>query len=128
MKAQAGLTFLEIVLATLIMAVGIVPLMRLAPAILQVTRGSEHITECVFLATRVLEDTKGNVHDEYDRVGGFGQGATAFPQTAFADYRFSIADDDYQLPVPDIRTISVSVWHIDQPGRVVALHTRIARR
>jgi Tfp pilus assembly protein PilV len=128
MKSQQGLTFLEIVAAALIMALGVVPLMRLAPAILQTTVGTEHLTECVFLATRVLEGTKGSVHDDYDRAGGFAQPATAFPQPDYAAYRFSVTDDDYQAPVPDIRTISVLVWHADEPGRAVALYTRIARR
>ena len=122
-NSRKGLTLLEIIAAVLIMAFGIVPIMRFAPTILQVRNKMDRSTQSVFLSMQKIEELRGRILADFYKEGGYGEAERTFPQP-HDDYRYSVEDDLSR----DIKTISVSVWHADNPGDIFTLYTKIASR
>jgi len=118
LNTKKGLTLLEIILAAAIMAIGIVPIMRFGPTILQTRSKMTQKTESIFLATRKVEDLRGrifnNFSQDYNQAGIFPNGT----------YEYSVTDD---LGV-DIKAISVSVWHTGHPDKKFILNAKVAQR
>jgi prepilin-type N-terminal cleavage/methylation domain-containing protein len=130
MLNKRGLTFIELIVAILIMSLGVVAIMWWGPGLLRAKADTERLTESTFLASDKLEEIKGKILDDYDLAGGYAVSSTAFP-APYTDYRYSITDDDYNIgmgTVPDIREISISAWHIEESDNPVTLYTKVARR
>lgn len=119
---KKGLTLIEIIVAVMIMAFGIVPIMRFGPDIFRAREGSQEVTQATFLATRVIEETRGRVFNDYFHTYSTLED-TNFEEP-FEEYVYSISDDADGV----FRTLHVSVWHQDNEDNPVELYTKIAWR
>lgn len=123
MGRRKGFTLLEIILAVMIMAVGIISIMRFGPTILQVRSNIDKDTESIFLAIKKMEELRGRILYDFDKPGGYSEGEAAF-LPPHSDYRYIVRDNMNPL----IKTIEVNIWHMNSAGKRIILYTKIAKR
>ena len=120
---KKGFTLIEVIGSILIMTMALVPAMQLIPAILKTRMKIEYNSNIVFLAENKMEEVKDRILTNFDLEEGYSEDPSTFP-APFEEYSYSVTDDmDTWL-----KTVSVSVWHSDEPGYTVTLSTQAAKR
>lgn len=138
-KKSKGFTLLEVVAATVIVSMGLVPIMKVLPAALQVSSKIEVITKCTFLAEKEMERVRAELMADYSND------PTSDPEQSLP----TAADDRdlkyyYEISLPDppwddsdeaVNEIKVIVWFdkdnsesMDGDENRVILATKVANR
>ncbi len=136
---NSGFTLIEITIALLILAVGLVGILALFPVGFDASVRAANITKATFLAQEVIEDLKREGYDG-DTVtdalpvtdGGLGTQSGTF-DSPHDNYDYDI--DTYETGITDLREVVVSVYWpttagtpADRSGqRSVELGTYIAK-
>lgn len=123
LRSKRGMTLAEIILAVMVMALAIVPIMNMAPAILGTSADVEEMTDTTFLVTQKMEEVRGRVMNSFDSFGEGLNEASSFP-APYNDYSYTVSVDTD----PNIKTILAEAWHNDSSGRTVRLATKVVRR
>jgi len=111
-KNEKGFTLIELMLATVIVIISIIPITMILPRMLSENRMVERENRAVFLGQMKMEEmkTKALTYFNYDwpsRPGG-GATPTAFPSPD-NEFKFTVA---YVAGMdPNIKKITVTVWY-----------------
>jgi len=122
LKAKTGVSFLEVLAALIILSVALVPIMTWVPTSIQTKVKSERKTTAIFLAQGKIEELRCQI------IGNFTQDRNppqpvAFPNP-YQNFSYTVSDDLN----PNLKTISVRVWHIEKPNDETILYTKITKR
>jgi prepilin-type N-terminal cleavage/methylation domain-containing protein len=140
LKDKQGLTLVEVLATSVMMAVFIALAMTAVAGSLRISGNAEETSRCILLADRKMDEIKSKVlgvsidpgysfgwNQDYSQTG-------AFPSPDL-DYRYSITDPDYPASGNYIRDISLTVWYDkdgdgtqDSSEKSVTRDTKIARR
>ena len=117
-----GYTFLEVLMALVILSAALIPIMTWVPMAIQTKLQTERKTTAVFLAQGLMEELR------YKIIANFSTSRnTPSPQaflSPYQDFRYTVTDN----LDPDLKTISVDVWHIEKPSDETIFYTQMARR
>lgn len=119
---KRGFTFLEVLAALVIMSVALVPIMIWVPVSLQTKLKSERKTTAIFLAQSKIEELRFRIIQNYS--GDYYNADPNAFDPPYQDFRYTATGDSN----PELKTISVKVWHIENPKDETAFYTQIARR
>jgi prepilin-type N-terminal cleavage/methylation domain-containing protein len=122
-QKKRGFTLIEVIGAIVILAMVLVPVMRLIPAILRTHSKMAYGTNIVFLAQGKAEQVKDAVLTDFDKEDGYSEGPSNF-QPPHGDYVFTVTDNMN----PGLKTISVSAWNENMPEYNFTVSTQIADR
>jgi len=131
-EAERGFTLIEITIALLVLAIGLVGILSLFPVGFDAAGRSMHTTTATMLAQRLIEDCKVQGYDEVnkDQTGyghGYGMdtgGDEVVFEAPYNAYSYEI-DVTPQTPPPDLKKITVTVHRPD--GRDTTLTTYMAK-
>ena len=116
-----GFSFVELIAALVILSIALLPLLNWVPVSIQTKLKAERKTAAVFLAQGKIEELRTAI------INNFGSDYNLNPTALdppYQNFRYSITDDLDS----DLKTISVKVWHIENPQDETILYTQIARR
>jgi len=120
-STNKGFTFLEVLTAILIMSVALVPILSWVPVSLRMKKKAENKMFAIFLAQGRLEELRiavlNNFSSDYDASN------IVFP-APYQNFRYTITDS----ADAGLKTLSVTVWSMDEPNDKVILYTNIALR
>lgn len=120
--SHSGFTFLEILFTVAITSVGLVALMNWMPVAIQTKIKTERKTTAIFLAQEKIEDMKRMALASF--ASDFSQSAPLGWSVPYEDFRWTASDDLGS----NIKVISVSAWHMEEPNNKVIFDTKIALR
>jgi len=121
-NSLTGFTFIEILVTVVIIAVGLVAIMNWVPLSIQTKIKLERRTTTIFLAQERIDDIKRSALANYDDNFNW-----AVPQSwpvPYDNFRWTASDD----LGANIKAVSVSTWHIEEPDNKIIFDTEIARR
>lgn len=138
-KRRSGFTLLEILMTMIIMTAALIPMMKLMPEGMRISRKIEQITQAGFLAQQKMEQVRLTIlHSDFNfNATSANESATSFA-LPFDSYKYTVVDDLAE----GIKNLTVTVWfdanndsvidtyagayQEDEPS--VTLDTRIAYR
>ena len=134
LKEECGLSFVEILIAILLVALVIVPMLVIFPVRFSTTMKSSYITSCVFLGQKKLEEIcrlAVGTNPSYGFERSYTEGVSAFP-ASYSKYKYMVDD----AGLSDIKFIKVTAWYDadgdnqldDEEKPSVELNTKLARR
>jgi prepilin-type N-terminal cleavage/methylation domain-containing protein len=116
-------TLIEITIALLILAVGLVGVLTLFPIGFKAAGRAGDLTVATFLAQQKLEEGKRLGYDGVD-VGYDTANAKVSFGNPYSDYQYEVSVHDTEPPEPDLKQVDVTVyWSTDDS---IALTTYIA--
>jgi len=128
-KNEKGFTLIELMLATAILVISIIPITMMLPRMLTENRIVERENRAVFLGQLKMEETKTKALTYFNSDYSVTS-ATAF-QSPDNKFKYTVADN-YGL---DIKDISVTVWYdanddntLDSDEERIQFKTKIANR
>ena len=103
-KNKKGFTLIELMLASMILVISIIPMTMMLPRIFTDNTSIEHTNRAVFLAQLKMEEMKTKVLTYFNH--NYSENVTAFasPNNVF---KYKITDNND----PNIKTITVEVWY-----------------
>lgn len=120
---RSGFTLIEITIALLILAVGLVGILTLFPVGFDASGRAAHITEATFLAQGLIEDLKREGYDGATVVAAIVPKATPVPVVSgdfepdYPNYEYDILTfDDADTGVTGLREVIVRVYWPAVPG------------
>ena len=125
LKVKKGFTFLEVLATLVILSVALIPIMTWVPTSIQTKLKTERKTTTIFLAQAKLEELRYEIINDFTTLR-----ATIEPQpfpVPYQDFYYNITDES-ESSNPNLKTISVSVWHIEKPEDETVFHTQVAKR
>jgi len=120
-NSLTGFTFIEVLMACLILAFALIPIMLWVPVSIQSKARTEQKTAGIFLAQAKIEELRAKVRDNFGN--NFSVDSASF-SPPYQDYRYTIVDDVYTY----LKTISVQVWHVGRPQDNTTLYAQMAPR
>ncbi|MFQ5951835.1 MAG: hypothetical protein ACE5JK_00295 [Candidatus Omnitrophota bacterium] len=133
MKNKKGLTYLELIAAIVIMALALVPIMRIMPEGMTATTRVERLTRATLLAQNKMDEVRSQIMSTNASYGfnkDYTETVTAFPAPD-DDYKYTVADDQGA----NIKELNVTVWFDeddddsqDTDEQSVGLDTKVADR
>jgi prepilin-type N-terminal cleavage/methylation domain-containing protein len=128
-----GFTYLELLAAIAIMALALLPIMRLLPEGMKAASRVERLTRSALLAQDKMDEVRSRVLST-NLIYGFNQdyneSATAFPAPD-DDYKYTVTDNQ----AANIKTLNVTVWFDEDGDNVqgpdeesVGVDTKVADR
>jgi len=121
LKDFRGFSFLEILAALLILSFALIPIITWVPTSIQTKLKTERMTDAIFLAQSKIEELHYKIIKNFST--DYNQAATAF-NAPYQAFRYSISDDLN----PNLKTISVHVWHTETPQNETVFYTQVAKR
>lgn len=125
---KKGFTLIEVLAAIILIAVALIPIMTIVPQMIENSLNTEKLTKVIFLAEKMMEETKRDAINDYDNFDG-NASATKFDPSE--DYKYKVSDDRGS----GIRVIQIEVWHdedgnnaADSGEQSITLNTKIADR
>jgi prepilin-type N-terminal cleavage/methylation domain-containing protein len=121
LRSLTGFTFIEILMALVIMSASLIPIMIWIPTSVTTKLVAEQKTKAIFLAEGLMEQLR------YQVINNFTTSRTATSQafsTPFSGFYYNITDNGDA----SLKAITVSVWHSEKPSNVVTFYAQIARR
>lgn len=116
MSNKKGFTYLEILATILIMTIALIPIMRIMPEGMKVTRRVERLTQASFLAQQKMEDIRRTIFDpdyDFDNTDS-SEGATAF-SSPFGSYKYTVTDNQGT----GIKELNVSAWFDENDNDII---------
>jgi len=113
---RKGFTFLEILFTVVIISVGLIAIMNWVPVAIQTKIKTERRTTAIFLAQKNIEEAKRTL------LSNFDSGVIWTVSAGFNCAGNVITEN------PNLKTITVSVWHIENPSDITTFYNRVARR
>jgi type II secretory pathway pseudopilin PulG len=113
---RRAFTFLEILFTVVIISVGLIAIMNWVPVAIQTKIKTERRTIAIFLAQKNIEEAKRILLSNFDSV-------VTWTVNAGFDCTGDVITEN-----PNLKTIRVSVWHIENPSDITTFSTRVARR
>ncbi|MFH0731527.1 MAG: prepilin-type N-terminal cleavage/methylation domain-containing protein [Candidatus Omnitrophota bacterium] len=130
---KRGFTLIEAIASVLLIGVAIVPIAKILTQSFVISTKEERFTKVVFLAERKIEEVKNKAL--YDFNTDRDQSATAFTDTGFTNYKYTVADNIIEDDDSALKQIQVIVWHdedndnaVDANEESITLDTKIAER
>jgi len=120
LKVNKGFTFLEVLLASVILSVALVPIMRWVPTSIQTKLKAERKTTAIFLCQSKVEQLRYRIINDFNYAAD-NDGAFNSPYQNF-NYAVTYSVEN------NLKKISVKVWHIENPQDETVFYTQIARR
>ena len=121
LRVRKGFSFLEVLAALVILSVALIPILTWVPTTIQTKLKSERKTTAIFLAQSKIEELRYKIinsfTDDYNRT------SLAF-DSPFQDFRYTVTDNLDQ----NLKTISLKVWHIQNPQDETIFYTQVAKR
>ncbi|RKY32171.1 MAG: hypothetical protein DRP74_03175 [Candidatus Omnitrophota bacterium] len=119
--AESGFTFLEVLFTVVIIALGLVAIINWVPLAVSAKIKAEQKSTAIFLAQGKIEDIKREAAANWTNFNEVNPQSWSAP---YDSYRWTASDD----LASNLKTISVSVWHIEDADNKVKLDTKIALR
>jgi type II secretory pathway pseudopilin PulG len=113
---RRAFTFLEILFTVVIISAGLIAIMNWVPVAIQTKIKTERRTIAIFLAQKNIEEAKRTL------LSNFDSGVTWTVSPDFACSGNVITEN------PNLKTITVSVWHIENPSDITTFYNKVARR
>lgn len=118
---KKGFTFLEVLATLIILSVALVPIMTWVPTVIQTKLKAERQTTAIFLCQGKVEELRTQIINNFNI--DYTKGPTAF-DSPYQDFYYNITDDFN----PQLKTVSVKVWHKENPQDETIFYTQIAQR
>jgi len=116
-----GFTLLEVLAALMILSVALIPIIAWVPASIQAKLKVERKTIAIFLCQAKIEELRPGIINNFN--ADYQVDAAAFV-APYQNFRYSVTDNLN----PDLKTISVKVWHIENTQDETVFYTQIAGR
>jgi type II secretory pathway pseudopilin PulG len=113
---RRAFTFLEILFTVVIISAGLIAIMNWVPVAIQTKIKTERRTKAIFLAQKNIEEAKRTL------LSNFDSGVTWTVSAGFACSGNVISEGN------NLKTITVSVWHIENPSDITTFYNKVARR
>ena len=120
LKRNKGFTFLEVLLASIILSVALVPIMTWVPVSIQTKLKAERKTTAIFLCQSKVEQLRYRIIKDFNYAAD-NSGTFSAPYQDF-NYAVTYAVEN------NLKKISLKVWHIENPQDETTFYTQIARR
>jgi Tfp pilus assembly protein PilV len=118
---KKAFTFLEIMAAVVILTVALIPIVTWVPTSIQTKLKTERKTTAIFLAQGKTEELHSKIIGNFSL--NYNTGPLSFNGT-YQHYYYNITDNQD----PDIKTISVKAWNIEDPKDAAVFYTQVAKR
>ena len=113
---KRAFTFIEVLTTIVIIAVGLIGIMNWVPLAIETKIKTEQRTKAIFLAQKNIEEAKRILL--YD----FNSNISWSVEEGFN------CTGDVTADSPDLKTLSISVWHLNSPQDITKFYTKVARR
>ena len=133
MENKKGFTYLEILAALVILAVALIPIMRVMPEGMAATTRVERLTRGGLLAQSKADEVRSQIlgtNPSYGFSKDYTESATAFPAPD-SSYKYTVSDDNSA----NIKELNTTVWFDEDNDGVqdsdeenVSLDVKIADR
>lgn len=120
LKVIKGFTFLEVLLASIILSVALVPIMTWVPVSIQTKLKAERKTTAIFLCQSKVEQLRYRIINDFNYAAD-NSGTFSAP---YQDFSYTVT---YSVE-NNLKKISVTVWHIENPHDETTFYAQIARR
>lgn len=121
LRFKTGFTLIELIAALVILSIALLPLLKWLPLSIQTQLKAERKTKAIFVAQGKIEELRTAILNNFDQDYNLDLSALNPPYQSF---RYSITDNLDS----DLKTISVKVWHIENPQDETIFYTQITRR
>ena len=121
LKPKTGFTFLEILATLVILSVALIPILTWVPLGIQTKIKAEQKTVTIFLCQSITEDLHYKIINNF--TANYNKNNLSF-NSPYQDFRYTVTDNLNS----NLKTISVQVWHIENPSDETVFYTQIARR
>ena len=123
-RNKKGMTLIEIIATVIIVAIGLVGIMRLAPDMLRTKEAIERRTQMAFLGIGVMEDVKVKAIINFSR--NYSTALPIYLGAPYEMYWYTISD----TVASNVKTIRVTIGEgtTDNPKSTYVLDTMIAQR
>lgn len=111
-----GFTFIEVLATIVIIAVGLIGIMNWLPLAIETKIKTEQRTRAIFLAQKNIEEAKRRLLYDFNSSISWS-----------VDEGFTCSGDVTSDSL-DLKTLSISVWHIESPQDITTFYTKVARR
>jgi prepilin-type N-terminal cleavage/methylation domain-containing protein len=132
-KNEKGFTLIELMLATVILVISIIPITMILPRMLTENRIVERENRAVFLGQKIMEETKTKALT-YFNWDGYNKTAIAF-SSPYNIFKYSVTYASVAGMDNNIRKITVTVWYdeidngaVDTGEEWIQLKTLITNR
>lgn len=116
-----GFTLFEVLAATMVLSVALIPIFSWLPTAIQTRVSTEHKTTAIFLAQGEIEELRRRIKNNFSFNYSLNSASFASP---YQDFRYNVSDNSNS----NLKTISVTVWHIDRPQDATIFYTQVSRR
>lgn len=116
-----GFTFLEVLATLVILSVALIPILTWVPLGIQSKIKAEQKTAAIFLCQAKLEDLHYQIIKNFTADYSQYNLSFGFP---YQDFRYTVTDDLNS----NLKTLSVEVWHAENPEDETVFYTQVARR
>lgn len=120
-KGLSAFTFLEVLFTVVIISVGLIAIINWVPGIIATKIKAEQKSTAIFLAQGKIDDIKREAALSWTSFNETNPQSWSVP---YDSYRWTASDDSGA----SLKTVSVSVWHIEDADNKVRLDTKIALR
>ena len=119
---KRGFTFLEILFMVVVISVGLIAIMSWVPVAIQTKVKTEQRTGAILLAQGEMEEVKRRVL--FNEFSWTASGCNDEPWTInnFRGLNSICRESD------NLKIITVTAWHIENPGDITTFNTKVARR
>lgn len=124
LRYSKGFTFVEVLTSLVILSVALIPILTWLPTAIQTKLKAERKTTAVFLAQNKTEELHYQIIADFNK--NYTVNSMAF-NSPYQDFRYSITDQSLDGSLK-LKTISVKVWHIEDPEDETIFYTKIAQR
>ena len=118
---KTGFTLIELIAALVILSIALLPLLKWLPLSIQTRLKAERKTKAIFVAQGKIEELRTAILNNFALDYNLDASTLNPP---YQNFRYSITDDLNN----NLKTISVKVWHIENPQDETIFYTQIARR
>lgn len=119
---RKGFTFLEILFTVVVISVGLIAIMNWVPVAIQTKIKTEQRTRTILLAQDQMEETKRRVlYNEFSWTAS-GCNEESWTIGDFSGLNSICRETD------NLKIITVTAWHIENPDDITTFDTKVARR
>ena len=128
LKSKTGFSFVEVLAALVILSAALIPIMLWVPTSIQTKLKTERKTIAIFLCQSKIEELRYTIKKN-NFTTNYKQDSATFSSlyqdlSPYQGFRYSVTDN----LDPNLKTISVHVWHIETPENETIFYTQVAKR